>query len=58
MAAFIDNVTFDAREPRALGRFWSDVTNYPTALRDAEADADTPVWRQQASGRLRVRIDR
>ena len=28
MAAFIYNVTFDALEPRALGRFWSDVTNY------------------------------
>jgi predicted enzyme related to lactoylglutathione lyase len=28
MASFIFNVTFDALEPRALGRFWSAVTNY------------------------------
>ncbi|MDY7100197.1 MAG: VOC family protein [Actinomycetota bacterium] len=26
--AFIYNVTFDAREPRRLGRFWSEVTGY------------------------------
>jgi predicted enzyme related to lactoylglutathione lyase len=31
MAAFIYNVTFDALEPRSLGRFWSDVTNYSVA---------------------------
>jgi predicted enzyme related to lactoylglutathione lyase len=31
MAAFIYNVTFDALDPRALGRFWSDVTNYSVA---------------------------
>ena len=28
MAAFIYNVTFDARHPRDLGRFWSEVTGY------------------------------
>jgi catechol 2,3-dioxygenase-like lactoylglutathione lyase family enzyme len=28
MAAFIYNVTFDAKDPRALGRFWSAVTGY------------------------------
>jgi predicted enzyme related to lactoylglutathione lyase len=31
MAAFIFNVTFDAREPRTLGRFWSEVTSYSIA---------------------------
>ena len=29
MSSFIFNVTFDAKEPRALGRFWSEVTSYP-----------------------------
>jgi catechol 2,3-dioxygenase-like lactoylglutathione lyase family enzyme len=28
MAAFIHNVTFDARDPQLLGRFWSRVTGY------------------------------
>ena len=28
MSAFIYNITFDAKEPRVLGRFWSDVTSY------------------------------
>jgi hypothetical protein len=28
MSAFIHNVTFDARDPRLLGRFWSQVTGY------------------------------
>ena len=28
MSAFIHNVTFDARDPRLLGRFWSRVTGY------------------------------
>jgi hypothetical protein len=28
MSAFIYNVTFDARDPRALGRFWAAVTGY------------------------------
>ncbi len=31
MSAFIYNVTFDAREPRTLGRFWSAVTSYSVA---------------------------
>jgi hypothetical protein len=31
MAAFIYNVTFDAKEPRSLGRFWSAVTSYTVA---------------------------
>ena len=31
MTAFIFNVTFDAEEPRLLGRFWSEVTGYPIA---------------------------
>jgi predicted enzyme related to lactoylglutathione lyase len=31
MAAFIYNVTFDAEQPRVLGRFWSDVTGYSIA---------------------------
>jgi catechol 2,3-dioxygenase-like lactoylglutathione lyase family enzyme len=29
MSAFIHNVTFDAGDPRLLGRFWSRVTGYP-----------------------------
>jgi catechol 2,3-dioxygenase-like lactoylglutathione lyase family enzyme len=29
--AQIFNVTFDARDPRRLGRFWSAVTGYPIA---------------------------
>jgi Glyoxalase-like domain len=29
MSAFIHNVTFDASDPRMLGRFWSQVTGYP-----------------------------
>jgi hypothetical protein len=28
MSAFIHNVTFDAKDPRLLGRFWSQVTGY------------------------------
>ena len=28
MSAFIHNVTFDAKDPRLLGRFWSQVTRY------------------------------
>jgi catechol 2,3-dioxygenase-like lactoylglutathione lyase family enzyme len=28
MSAFIHNVTFDASDPRLLGRFWSRVTGY------------------------------
>ena len=28
MPTFIYNVTFDAKEPRTLGRFWSAVTGY------------------------------
>jgi Glyoxalase-like domain len=28
MSAFINNVTFDAKDPRLLGRFWSQVTGY------------------------------
>lgn len=28
MSAYIYNVTFDARQPRLLGRFWSEVTGY------------------------------
>ncbi len=35
MSAFIYNVTFDAQDPRVLGRFWSAVTGYPVA---AESD--------------------
>jgi hypothetical protein len=31
MSAFIYNVTFDAQEPRTLGRFWSAVTSYTVA---------------------------
>lgn len=31
MAAFIFNVTFDALEPRTLGRFWSEATGYTIA---------------------------
>jgi predicted enzyme related to lactoylglutathione lyase len=31
MSAFIYNVTFDAKEPRTLGRFWSAVTSYSVA---------------------------
>lgn len=36
MSAFIYNVTFDAREPRVLARFWSEVTGY--AIADERAD--------------------
>ncbi len=28
MAAFVHNVTFDAEDPRLLGRFWSRATGY------------------------------
>ena len=28
MSTFIHNVTFDANDPRLLGRFWSQVTGY------------------------------
>jgi hypothetical protein len=28
VAAFVHNVTFDAEEPRRLGRFWAAVTDY------------------------------
>jgi catechol 2,3-dioxygenase-like lactoylglutathione lyase family enzyme len=28
MPPFIHNVTFDAKDPRLLGRFWSQVTGY------------------------------
>jgi hypothetical protein len=31
MPAFIYNVTFDAKQPRILGRFWSEVTSYAIA---------------------------
>jgi hypothetical protein len=31
MSAFIYNVTFDARDPRLLGRFWSEATGYAVA---------------------------
>jgi hypothetical protein len=31
MSAFIHNVTFDASDPRLLGRFWSQVTGYAIA---------------------------
>ncbi len=31
MSAFIYNVTFDAKQPRVLGRFWSEVTSYAIA---------------------------
>ncbi|MGI9603438.1 MAG: VOC family protein [Acidimicrobiales bacterium] len=31
MSSFIFNVTFDARDPRALSRFWSSVTGYDVA---------------------------
>ena len=31
MSAFIYNVTFDSEKPRALGRFWSEVTGYNIA---------------------------
>ena len=35
MSAFIHNVTFDASDPRMLGRFWSQVTGYtPVDERD------------------------
>ena len=29
MPAFIFNVTFDARDPRRLGEFWSEAVGYP-----------------------------
>jgi hypothetical protein len=31
VAAFVHNVVFDARQPRRLGRFWSQVTGYTVA---------------------------
>ena len=34
--AQIFNVTFDAREPRTLARFWSAVTGYPVAEERAD----------------------
>lgn len=32
MSAFIMNVTFDARQPRELARFWSEVISYPVLV--------------------------
>jgi hypothetical protein len=34
MTAFIYNVTFDANDPRTLGRFWAAVTGYRIELED------------------------
>ena len=31
MTSFVYNVTFDAQDPRRLGRFWSEVTGYAVA---------------------------
>jgi len=39
MAAFIYNVTFDAKDPRTLARFWSAVTGYPVAGESNDAVA-------------------
>lgn len=50
MPAFIHNVTFDAREPRLLGRFWSRVTGY------AVVDERDDFVRLQAPDELGVRL--
>jgi len=39
MSAFIYNVTFDARDPRALAQFWSAVTGYRVAEESDDAVA-------------------
>ena len=40
MPACIHNVTFDAREPRLLGRFWSQVTGYEVVDEREPLDED------------------
>jgi catechol 2,3-dioxygenase-like lactoylglutathione lyase family enzyme len=50
MSAFIHNVTFDARDPRLLGRFWSRVTGY------AVVDERDDFVRLQAPDELGVRL--
>ncbi|HKA85248.1 MAG TPA: VOC family protein [Acidimicrobiales bacterium] len=50
MPAFIHNVTFDARDPRLLGRFWSRVTGY------AVVDERDDFVRLQAPDELGVRL--
>jgi Glyoxalase-like domain len=37
VTAFILNITFECRDPSAMGQFWSAVTGYPV---DPEASAD------------------
>jgi predicted enzyme related to lactoylglutathione lyase len=34
MKTFIYNITFDTKQPRALGRFWSEVTGYTVDVED------------------------
>jgi catechol 2,3-dioxygenase-like lactoylglutathione lyase family enzyme len=50
MSAFIHNITFDARDPRLLGRFWSRVTGY------AVVDERDDFVRLQAPNELGVRL--
>jgi catechol 2,3-dioxygenase-like lactoylglutathione lyase family enzyme len=50
MSAFIHNITFDARDPRLLGRFWSRVTGY------AVVDERDDFVRLQAPDELGVRL--
>lgn len=49
MSSFIYNVTFDARQPRILARFWSEVTGYPVT------DERDDVVRLRAPGHRGVR---
>ena len=51
MSAFIYNVTFDAKDPRVLGRFWSEVTSYTV---DAELDDFVALRAPDARGIRRI----
>jgi predicted enzyme related to lactoylglutathione lyase len=57
MTAFIYNVTFDAQDPRALGRFWSEVTGYPVALETEESVALTAPDKRGLRRILFMRVD-
>ena len=57
MTAFIYNVTFDAKEPRALGRFWSEVTGYPIAFEGDETVALTAPDHRGLRRILFMRVD-
>src|SRR5262245_50026129 len=57
MSAFIYNVTFDARDPRALARFWSAVTGYPVAGESEDSVALTAPDKRGLRRILFMRVD-